>query len=57
MFTHAKGLHTHVKDPVVYVKVWWIMETPNRGHAVLQRFASTDAITYFASVVQKMCTA
>ena len=26
--THAKISHTQVKDPVVYVRVWWMTETP-----------------------------
>ena len=25
---HAKRSHTHDNDPVVHVRVWWIMETP-----------------------------
>ena len=28
VYMHATGLHTHVKDPVVHVRVGWIMETP-----------------------------
>ena len=26
-YTHAKRSHTHIKDSVVHVRVWWIMET------------------------------
>ena len=27
---HAcKKLHAHIKDPVVCVRVWWVMDTPN----------------------------
>ena len=29
IYTHAKRSHTHVKGPVVHVRVRWIMETPN----------------------------
>ena len=28
MYTHATGSHTHVKNPVVHVRVWWTIETP-----------------------------
>ena len=26
-YTHAQESCTHVKDPVVHVRVWWIMQT------------------------------
>jgi len=26
-YTYKKIIYTHVKDPVVHVRVWWIMET------------------------------
>ena len=28
VYTHAKRPHTHVKDSVIHVRVWWIMESP-----------------------------
>ena len=30
MYTHAKRSHTHFKDPVVHVRVRWIMKTLTR---------------------------
>ena len=27
IYMHAKRSHTHVKDPVAHVRVWWVMET------------------------------
>ena len=27
MCTHAARSHAHVKDPIVHVRVWWIMAT------------------------------
>ena len=27
MRSHAKSSRAHVKDPVVHVRVWWILET------------------------------
>ena len=29
MYTHVKRSHTHVKDPVVRVRVGWTVETTN----------------------------
>ena len=29
MYLHMQKIsHTHIKDPVVYVRVWQVMETP-----------------------------
>ena len=28
IYMHAKRSHAHVKDPLVHVRVRWIMETP-----------------------------
>ena len=30
-YTHAERLHTHVKEPVGYVRVRWIMETSKQS--------------------------
>ena len=28
-YVHAKQSYMHVTDPVVHVRVWWTMETPD----------------------------
>ena len=30
VYKHTKRSHTHIKDPVPHVRVWWIMETPKQ---------------------------
>ena len=31
MYPHAKRSHMHLKDHVVHVRVWWVMETPKQS--------------------------
>ena len=46
MHTHAKGSHTHVKDPVVHVRLGLIMKTQN-----ISNMHHSDKIISFLIVV------
>ena len=41
---HAEISHMHVKDPVVHVRVRWIMKKPKMAQQTLKRFQSIQSV-------------
>ena len=53
MYTHAKRLHTHHKDPLVHFRVRWTMETLKSPSIQSTKIDSLQSVGHFTEEEQE----